>query len=65
MEHSKEVLNQSKTKLQLGHSNYCIPITDVKVLFTSPILFAFVDCSTFISLGLFSHTVNSSPVTGD
>ena len=60
-EHSKEILDQSKTKNQFENSKLCISMSDVKMFFRSPTPFSFVDCNTLLSLGLVPLPVSSSP----
>ena len=55
-EHSEEVLDESKTKKELG--KLCISMSDVKELFRSPTPFSFVDYNTLLSLGLVSLLVS-------
>ena len=51
-EHSEEILDQSKMKTSWANFNFCISMCDVKMFFSSPTPFSFVNCNAFLSLGL-------------
>ena len=48
----EEIVNQNKTENQPGKLQTLQLMSDVSALFTSPILFSFVDSNTLLSLGL-------------
>jgi hypothetical protein len=63
---SKKILNESKEfqkilKPSKENSKFCIFKSDNIILFLSPTLFSFVDCSILLSLGLSPHLVFSFP----
>lgn len=50
-EHIEEILSQSKIGKCWAKFKLCTSMSHVKMLFTSPALFIFVDCNTLLSLG--------------
>ena len=49
-----------RLKTNRSDSKYCISMSDIKGLFTSPTPFSLVDYNTLLSLGLVPHPVSSS-----
>jgi hypothetical protein len=59
--HGEEILDQSKTENKLDKLQALHPMSEVKVLYRSPILFIFVNYNKLLPLGLVPLPVSSFP----
>lgn len=60
-EHGKEILDQGKTKNQLGKIPNSASLSDIKILFRSPTPFRLAEGNALLSLGLDPLPISSSP----